>query len=82
MEDDIVLAGIACYGFLAMAGAVQIHQKRRRSIWCKPWIVERPVSGAYSKLFNDLRNTDETSYKNFIRMDLAALKICCHELNL
>jgi hypothetical protein len=44
MEDDIVLAGIACYGSLAMTGAVQIYRKRRRSIWCKPWIVSLPDS--------------------------------------
>jgi len=36
--------------------------------------MERPVCGAYNKLFNDLLNTDETSFRNFVRMDLPAFE--------
>jgi hypothetical protein len=61
MEDDIVLTGIACYGFLAMAGAVQIYRKERRSIWCKPWIVSLPDSTSLllSRLYTQVNLTHE-----------------------
>jgi len=44
-----------------------------------PWILQRPVCGAYNKLFNfrDLLNTDEVSFQHFIR-NLAALKDSLH----
>ena len=57
-----------------MVGAVEAHRRRRRrrSLWVKSYIMERPVCGAYNKLFNDLLNTDEMSFRNFVRMDLPA----------
>ena len=73
----ITVAGRACC-FVAMAGAVVVHRRRRRrrrrSVKVKSWIMERPVCGAYNKLFNDLLNTDETSFRNFVRMDLPAFE--------
>jgi len=36
--------------------------------------MERPACGAYNNLFNDLLNTDETSFRNFVRMDLPAFE--------
>jgi len=68
--------GVVC-GLIAMAAAVELHRstRRRRSVWeLKPWIISRPVSGAYSNLFNDLLNIDEASFRNFIRMDLPAFE--------
>jgi len=72
---DISVAGTACC-FVAMAGAVEAYRRRRRrrSVWVKSWIMERPVCGAYNKLCNDLLNTDETSFRNFVRMDLLAFE--------
>ena len=70
------MGGVVC-GFIAMAAAVELHRstRRRRSVWeLKPWIISRPVSGAYSNLFNDLLNIDEASFRNFIRMDLPAFE--------
>ena len=59
-----------------MVGAVEAHRRRRRrrSLWVKSYIMERPVCGAYNKLFNDLLNTDEMSFRNFVRMDLPAFE--------
>ena len=73
---DIAVAGTACC-FVAIAGAVEAHRRRRRrrSVWVKSWIMERPVCGAsYNKLFIDLWNTDETSFRKFVRMDLPAFE--------
>jgi len=72
---DIAVAGRACC-FVAITGAVEDHRRRRRrhSVWVKSWIMDRPVCGAYNKLFNDLMNTDEMSFRNFVRMDLLAFE--------
>jgi len=72
---DIAVTGMA-YCFVAMAGAVEAHRRhrRRRSVWVKSWMMEKPVCGAYNKLFNDLLNTNETSFRNFVRMDLPAFE--------
>ena len=39
-------AGVACC-FLVIAEAVEVRRRtrRRRSVWVKPWILERPVCG-------------------------------------
>ena len=69
---DIAVAGMACC-FMAMAGIVEAQRRRRRrrrSVWVKSWIMDRPICGAYNKLITDLLNTDESSFRNFVRMDL------------
>jgi len=43
-------------------------------MWVKPWILQRPVQDAYAALFSDLLSWDEISFRNFIRMDLAAFE--------
>ena len=67
--DAIALAG-AIYGVIV--AVFEFRRKRRRSQWVRPWILQRPVCGAYNKLFSDLLNTDEVLFRNFIPMDLAA----------
>ena len=73
---DIAVAGTACC-FMAMAGIVEAHRRRRRrrrSVWVKSWIMERNICGAYNKLITDLLNTDESSFRNCVRMELPAFE--------
>ena len=51
-EEGIVVAGITL-GFMAIAGAASALSKKevKRSVWVKPWILQRSVQGAYSALF-------------------------------
>ena len=73
--ECIAIAGVT-FGFMAIAGAAyQMKSKKvSRSVWVKPWVMQRPMYGAYTTLFNDLLNTDESAFRNFIRMDLAAFE--------
>jgi len=73
-KDDKVVACVAGAAFLMIAGAVQFQRRRRRkrNVWEKPWIQVRPVSGAYSTLISDLRNTDEFAFRNYLRINVAA----------
>ena len=59
MEIDVAVAGIACFSLTIAAVAAAVDKKRRRSVWVKPWIVQRPLCGAYHRLLNDLLNSDE-----------------------
>ena len=72
MEDDCIVIAGATLGFMVIAGAAYARNKtlKKRSVWVKPWILQRPVHGAYSNLFSDLLSSDEVSFRNFIRMDL------------
>ena len=51
------------YGFLAVANARHVYVKKRTTSskleYCKPWIIQRPVRGIYSRLFSELTNMDE-----------------------
>jgi len=78
--DAIVVAG-AIYGVINIVGLyrpLNSRRKLRRSQWVRAWILQRPVSGAYNKLFSYLLNTDEVSFQNFIRMDLAEFEDLLH----
>jgi len=60
---------------VAAATAVEVQKKRKWNMWAKPWILQRPVAGAYKWINNDLFNTDEISYKkNFLRMDAGVVE--------
>jgi len=75
--DAIVLAG-AIYGVTNIVAPFELRRKRRHSQWVRPWALQRPVCGAYNRLFSDLLNTDEVSFQNFIRKDLAAFEDLLH----
>ena len=43
--------------------------RRNRTVWVCGWILNREDQGAYHQLLQELRLTDGTSYRNFLRMD-------------
>ena len=44
------------------------RRRIRREIWVKPWIGRRRQFGLYDQLMVELRNEDQRSFKNFLRM--------------
>ncbi len=59
--------------------ALELHQirvnrrrrrrgQRRRHVWVRPWIGRRREFGLYDQLMVELRNEDQASFKNFMRM--------------
>ena len=58
----------------AAVTATEVQKKGRKwKMRTKPWILQRPVAGAYNVLIMDLFNTDEISYK-FPGMDAGAVQ--------
>ena len=50
-DMEVMAAVVVSSGFLIMAAAeVELHRRKRkkRTVWVKPWILVRPVHGAYS----------------------------------
>jgi hypothetical protein len=44
------------------------RRQRRRRVWVRPWIGRRRLFGLYDQLLVELRNEDEASFMNFMRM--------------
>ena len=44
------------------------RKRRRREVWGRPWIGRRRQFGLYDQLLVELRQEDQKSFKNFMRM--------------
>ena len=44
------------------------RRRQRRRLWQQPWISRRKQFGLYDQLLVELRQEDQTSFKNFMRM--------------
>ena len=62
--------------FPLMVAAEQLNKREKRNVWVKPWILTRPVRGAYTTLFSELMKTVRPSK---ITRDWICqhLKTCC-----
>ena len=47
---------------------IQITRQQRRQ-WVRQWLLRRPMYGLYEKLMHELNEEDQTSFKNFPRVD-------------
>ena len=64
-----------CGVFIAAALVMKNKRKKRnKAIWTTQWILNRPKYGAYHPLINELRSFDQSSYKNFLRMDVSTFE--------
>ena len=45
------------------------RRPRPRAFWCRHWYLERPQRGQFRLLMDDLMVQDESSFRNFTRMD-------------
>ena len=50
--------------------ARRIAAAANRRVWTRKWILNRNNYGAYHQLLKELQMGDESSYKNFLRMDI------------
>ena len=44
------------------------YQAACRQVWCRPWILRRPIFGTYHTLLRELEEEDLYSYKNYVRL--------------
>ena len=62
------VAAAAC--IIAILIAKRRRKRRNRRVWTRKWILNRNNYGAYHQLLKELQMGDESSYKNFLRMDI------------
>ena len=65
-NDDLLLIGGALW-------YLYIRKKYRseRSIWCRDWLLRRDDLGAYDTLLAELKDEDQKSFLNFLRLSPA-----------
>ena len=67
------IADLHTLGACAAVVAILVNRRRRRrrnrTIWVREWVKNRKDQGAYHQLLQELRLTDTSSYRNFLRMD-------------
>ena len=51
-----------------LAQPTKKKRRRKRSVWVRPWISQRPQLGIYDRLLVELRNEDPQAFHNFMRM--------------
>jgi len=54
---------------------VKRRRRKKRSFWCRSWLCDRPVHGAYHALLCELRECDRESFQNFLRMDVSSFQL-------
>ena len=59
----------ACAAVVAIVVNRRRRRRRNRTIWVREWVKNRKDQGAYHQLLQELRLTDTSSYRNFLRMD-------------
>ena len=54
---------------LSVVGMRKQRRKRTRRSWVKEWVGERKDYGAFHTLLGQLKQTNLSSYRHFLRMD-------------
>jgi len=56
------------YGRLVERRRLRRRRPRRRRMWVRQWILRREEKGLYHNLMAELRNEDQSSFVNFLRI--------------
>ena len=60
---------LTMHQYLKLRRARRLQKKRRaHRVWIREWIAKRSDHGLYDRLMVELRNEDQRSFKNFMRM--------------
>jgi len=74
-DDDAVDAAVVLLMKMWQKERVKRRKRKKRSFWCRSWLSERPVHGAYHALLYELRECDRESFQNFLRMDVTSFQL-------
>ena len=55
--------------FLLEEQRLQHQQQRRRTMWVKPWLLQRVTLGHYDTLMQELMRESRGDFKSYLRMD-------------
>ena len=67
MNKIIVVASVA----LLLDEEEQTRKKRRtRTIWTRPWMLQRKIDGAFHTIFKELKEKDSNRFNGYVAMDV------------
>lgn len=69
MDAELNTVVAACGAVVAILIRRRRRRRRNRTIWVREWVRGRQERGVYTQLLQELRLSDTTSYRNFLRMD-------------
>ena len=75
MSDDEAVAAAAILFSLNRKLDTRKKAKRKRTMWTKPWICNRLCMAAYHALVQELKETDNQGFANFLRMDMESFEL-------
>lgn len=73
-EEQLEIAALRYQQISCLAAAVIISRRgrilkyKKRSVWVRKWILDRPLFGQYENLMSELCRTDIKGYRSFIRV--------------
>jgi len=68
-DDDIIACSLHLMTTIMNKKQKLNERAQKRKIWQRDWIAKRTQHGAYHGLVQDIRATDPSAYRNFVRMD-------------
>ena len=81
-DEDILLLAALCGATVAVkaiAEDLETCKKKKRNkkkrIWAREWLLERPNKGAYNGILSELRLTDQEDFRKFLRMNTETFQV-------
>jgi len=68
-DDDIIACSLHLMTTIMNKKQKLNERAQKRKIWQRDWIAKRTQHGAYHGLVQEIRATDPSAYRNFVRMD-------------
>ena len=70
-DEDILLLTALCGATVAVKAIAEDLEtcKKKKRIWAREWLLERPNKGAYNSILSELRLTDQEDFRKLLRMN-------------
>ena len=77
-DEDILLLAALCGATVAVkaiAEDLETCKKKKKRIWAREWLLERPNKGAYNGILSELHLTDQKDFRKFLRMNTETFQV-------
>ena len=77
-DEDILLLAALCGATVAVkaiAEDLETCKKKKKRIWAREWLLERPNKEAYNDILSELHLTDQKDFRKFLRMNTETFQV-------
>ncbi|KAL8557922.1 hypothetical protein ACOMHN_065442 [Nucella lapillus] len=68
IDDEVLLCAAAAATSVLLGCVRKAAARKKRRVWARGWLLERPRYGAYSQLLQELFCEDQKEVKRFLRL--------------